>query len=259
MKTAIIALASLVVLGITAIAGTLLVAKNAGDNYQDRFVSAIQTGDAALVHDLMDPELQKEIDVPVLQAWVTALNKQLGGYEGVALDSKSSYNYENGNVRIETEATLNFENGTAESHLVYMNDKIVSFDVVSNELGNWFAEGPASGSVYFERATQFIRNFTDGEMNAARKDMYPTLREEAASIERLESMRETLASTIGDIEKIEIIGGEFSEKENQNFHVQAHVDASEGSAEVSVNFVFNGMKGQILAFNFATNAELAID
>lgn len=84
----------LMILGVVFLAvivGFVLLLVWAGESSakdQDRFFTAVLSGDPAKVMELIHPEMREEVDEPVLAAWMECVKNHLGSYKGANSDHK---------------------------------------------------------------------------------------------------------------------------------------------------------------------------
>src|SRR5262249_11204166 len=135
----------------------LVWAQRSGAKHQEKFFTTVISGDPEQVLALCDPQLQEEIDAPVLGAWMNAVRKQLGPYRGLsAANFNTNMNSTPQGTIITSKGTVNFEHGDAHSELAYRNSLLTSFSIESDKLGDWF-QGPTSTELYRGRGEHFIR------------------------------------------------------------------------------------------------------
>ena len=247
MKKVLIAFGVVFLLLIVLFAGVLAWAMKFGAEYQERFFAAVDSGDSARVLALFHPALREEVDEPVLAAWIQAVNWQLGDFQGL---TKTNFNtatrFDGGVRRTESEGTVNFEKGTAQSRLVFHNDQLIEFSVESDTLKDWF-QGPASTKIYRRRGAEFLGHVLGHEPEAAWGMMHPAL-QEVLPLAKLEAMIAN-NSAAGPLKKIECHAENVAADAGHSLTVVYRVAGENAESLASVTFQFVGMKGHLVAFN----------
>lgn len=245
---AVVAIPSLLLLGI----GSLLVAANqANENCQRPFFEAVASGDPVRVIEMLDEGVHSEIDAPVLAEWMKAVNDKLGKFQGISPDAfNTKVASENGTTFITSSVTVLFEHGEATSEIVCAGDKIVAFDIESPRLdGNWF-NGLSNWRLYFDRASEFYQQFADKKLEEAYASMHESLREEL-TLESFTEMHSDVKNMIGDIDRIELLGGTFIESDTQKFQVELRLHGPDGKMTATSDFHFIGLQGVLTGFKMS--------
>ena len=245
---AVVAIPTLLILGI----GSILVAANqANKNCQRPFFEAVASGEPARVLEMLDEELHSEIDAPVLAEWMKAVNEKLGKFQGISPDAfNTKVASKNGTTFITSSVTVLFEHGEATSEIIYAGDKIVGFDIESPRLdGNWF-NGLSNWRLYFDKASEFYQQFADKNLDEAYASMHEGLQEEL-TLEEFTKMQSDVKNMIGDIEKIELLGGTFIESDTQKFQVELRLHGPDGEMTATSDYHFAGLKGVLTGFNMS--------
>jgi len=249
MKTLIIAAGSLIVAGAIAFG---MVASNASET-QKQFFAKVEAGQVALLMQDMHPALKDQIDEPVMSALVDAINTKLGRLVGVTQTSFKSEVTADG-TRVESEATIEFEHGSATSNLVTVDGFLVAFDVTSDHLIDWF-EGPATTEIYERLGQTFLTELLSGNASVAHSLCHPNL-QKVASAEQLVQMSATIHQKIGNCEAINMLSAVTKQGTNGvelTITFEITTDRLTTSAEVSV--AFEGMKGELLGFDVTLPSE----
>ncbi|QDT13514.1 hypothetical protein [Planctomycetes bacterium K23_9] len=253
MKKILIAFAAFFCLGGISLVGCLVLASRMTSDAHKDFFDQVATGDANLVLSKCTPGLQDEIDAPVLSAWLTQFNKELGAFE-----STSNFNYNiqsnNGVTTTQVGGTANFASGKADVELKYIGDLLNGFDVKSPALeGDWFT-GPEDSTLYQDRAKEFLRAFAGGKTSEAYAMMHEALQseiDEAAAAK----MGQSVAELVGEVNDIEVTGTEFTNTDGDKLIVSTIVSGESKKLDATVTYQFIGLKGHLLAFNFSSPAE----
>lgn len=252
MKKVLMAFGFLFLLSIVLFAGVLAWAMKSGAEHQERFFAAVDSGDPARVMAIFHPALGEEVDEPVLAAWIQAVNRQLGGFRGLSkTDFNTATRFDGGVRRTESQGTVNFEKGTAQSRLVFYGDQLVEFSVESETLKDWF-EGPASTEIYRTRGAEFLGHVLRNEPDAASAMMHPALRE-VLPLDKLKEMIANL-SAAGPLKAVEYHADNVEPDGGHNLTVLYRVACENNETLASVTFQFVGLKGHLVAFNLNEEA-----
>jgi hypothetical protein len=247
VKKVLMAFGFLFVLLAVLFAGVLVWAMKSGAGYQERFFTAVDSGDAGQVMAIFHPALREEVDEPVLAAWITAVNGRLGGFQGLSKTDFNTATRFHGSVRqTQSQATVNFEKGTARSQLVFHDDQIVEFSVESDTLKDWF-QGPSSTELYRRRGAEFLGHVLRGEPDAASAMMHPALRD-VLPLEKLKQMIANI-SAAGPLQAIEYHAENMNPGDGHHLTVFYRVACENDETLASVTFQFVGLKGHLVAFN----------
>ncbi len=251
MKTVLIVLGTIFLVLAVLVGGfvaLLFWAHSSGSDKQEAFFEAVGSGDAANVRELFHPDLAKEIDEPVLAAWMKAFNENLGKCEGL---SKASFSTEADGNMLSTSGTVNFEKGKAASELVFVDDKIVKFKVESEQLPDDWFQGPAETGLYRQRGQKVLELLLGGKPAEAHA-MFHEKAQEISPLTAFEALAESMSPAIGDVTSIEAKSDEYEVKgSRQLLHVLYTVTGENDATEAMVTFEFDGMKGHPVALELA--------
>ena len=128
----------------------------------DAFFAAVEQGEVEPLLGMMHPQLARQIDPPILEAWLQAVAFRLGKVESIIPDTTLVTD-----ARQEFTADVVFTKGTAVAELVLLKNNIVAFEIKSASLTNWF-QRPTSLSLYSERGEQFLVSLADRDFSACR-------------------------------------------------------------------------------------------
>jgi hypothetical protein len=232
-----------------ACGGVLLWAFQSTASHQGLFFTAVQSGDPLQVTALMHESLAAEVDEPVLAVWIAAVRKELGPVTGFA-GFNTAANATADGTRLESKATVNFERGTAQSELVFLNDKLVSFKVQSDKLKDW-RQGPPATAVYEELGRTFLASFLSGNADETFAMMHEGLQKELPK-DQLRAMMDRVSGQTGALDKIAFDVSKFAvngadKVPTLKLYYQLACQKAAAKAEVTVQFV--DLKGHLLGFN----------
>lgn len=236
---------------IVLLAGILIWAQRSGAELQERFFTAVVSGDPEQVLALCDPALRDEIDAPILTAWMAEVRKQLGAFQGLSktdFDTKARVTTE-GSFR-ESKGTVHFQNGDATSDLVLRNDLLVSFSIKSEKIGDDWFKGPTDSTLYRTRGEQFIQRFFANDAAASAGMMHENLRKELAD-DKLTAMIDRVVGQAGALRKITYRDEKFVADDGQMLTLNYHVECEKANFVATVEFRCIGLKGHLWGFNFA--------
>lgn len=237
-----------------AVGALLMLAQNAGDQYQEEFFAAVASGDPEKLLSLCHDDIRQSIDPPMLAAWMDAYNGHHGEFQGLSLadfrtETKTTAE---GQLTI-SEGMVNFDGGPAKSRLVWLNGQIVEWKVDSDLLSdNWFS-GPKSNDLYVARGEAFLRQFLGQEADAAYALMHPAL-QEALPREKFDAMVQTVAAEEGSLKSIAFEQAELDLTDGQWLTVYFQVQTEGSNFRSKVRFQFDGLQGHLLAFEMNADA-----
>ncbi len=216
---------------------------------QEDFFKAVQSGQVKQLTKQMRPELLVEVDEPVLAAWMNAINEKLGSVKSI---QQTGFANEGGLTnRIKTsDATIQFEHGTATSSLKTMNGEIIGFNVTSPELGDDWFQGPTDTRVYEEMGITFVKRFLGGQTDDAYAMCHPAL-QEVISVESFVEMSRSIRENAGALKSATFKSSRMDLLDDGqtlflNFDISC--EKATGTCEIKVQFV--GMKGHLLGYDF---------
>ena len=216
---------------------------------QQDFFRALQSGQVKQLTEQMRPELLEQVDEPVLAAWVNAMNEQLGAVRSI---KQTSFEKE-ANLTIsteKTEATVEFERGTATSSLKTANGKIISFNVVSAELDEDWFQGPADTKLYQELGKTFIKRFLNGQANDAYAMCHPAL-QEVVDADAFVVMVEQIRGSAGSLKEATFKESRMDLSAGGQtllLDFDINCEKATGTCEIKIQFV--GLKGHLLGYDF---------
>ncbi|MGD9857616.1 MAG: hypothetical protein AB7U20_21950 [Planctomycetaceae bacterium] len=216
---------------------------------QDDFFRAVQSGKLKQATDHMRPELLREIDEPVFQAWMNAINERLGAVQTIKHTGLELKQTENGPMR-STTATVTFEKGTASSSLTTVDGKLIAFNITSEELGDDWFQGPTSTDLYQQLGRTFIERFMRGETDDAYAMCHAAL-QEVIDRESFQQMIDIVRNEDGALKTVNFKDSrmEISE-EGQDLLLNYEIVSEKGTGTCEIKVQFVGMKGHLLGFEF---------
>lgn len=232
-------------------AGLLIWAQRSGAELQERFFTAVVSGDPEQVLALCDPALRVEIDAPVLGAWMAEVHKQLGDFKGLSksnFDTKARTTTE-GSFR-ESKGIVHFSNGDANSDLVVRNDLLVSFSIKSDKIGDDWFKGPADSTLYRNRGEQFLQRFFAKDLAAAAGMMHENLHKELPD-DKLSAMVDQVVGRAGSLRNVTFRDEKLVTGDEQLLVLNYRIECEKENLIATAEFRFIGLKGHLWGFNFA--------
>lgn len=244
---AVVAVAVLLVVG--ACAGILFWAQRSGATAQEKFFTAVMTGDPQQVLALCDPALKDEIDAPVLAAWQNEVKKQLGDFEGLSkTDFNTSARTTSEGSFVESQGTVNFARGTARSELSYRDGLLISFNIRSDKIpDDWFT-GPTATAVYRQRGETFIRAVFAEELDKAHALMHESLQANLP-VDKLRQAAAKIAGESGMLESVAVTNEMFRAEDRQTLTIVYAIECEKAATTAEIEFQFVGLKGHLTGFN----------
>ena len=179
MKKVLMVLGIIFLVVIVGFVALLIWAQKSGSGLQEKFFLAVLSGEPNQVTAMLDPSAQKEVDEPVLAAWMQAVKTNLGGFKGLSKTNfNTSVNYKDGAKITESIGTVEFEKGDANSELVFRDDRIVKFLIVSKALPDDWFKGPVSTDLYRRKGKEFLTYVLENEPQKAFDMMHEALQTE---------------------------------------------------------------------------------
>ncbi|MCA8986048.1 MAG: hypothetical protein KDA78_00310 [Planctomycetaceae bacterium] len=193
---------------------------------------------------MLHPKLVSQVDAPVLEAWLQAVAFRLGRVEVVSPGTLIA-----SEDREETSAAVQFSKGTATVSLVSIQSQIVSFEVQSESMTNWFSR-PTSLKIYRERVEQFIQSLLNEEDSTCLELLHPEVAEKL-SPSQLGTYRSSLQTSAGQITATQFHHANLTIQEDERLSQMELIYQLTGSKRtVEASFVirFRGMRGEIVGF-----------
>ncbi|MCM2373113.1 hypothetical protein [Aporhodopirellula aestuarii] len=223
-------------------------ATSATQAYQRPVFETIVAEDPEAFLDLCDPTLRTEVDAPVMLAWMKEVNAVMGECQ---FESGTNFNihYDGspGKSVVTTSGEMTFENGVASSEFVFQNDKLIKFKINPDKLGNDWFTGPASDELYRERTKEFFTQLLERNYEKMKPLMHESFIE-VANDEVLDGIVDKVDVWLGENPTVMITEVENRISEDEGLIVHALLEGSEGTADASATFKFDGMKGTVLSF-----------
>lgn len=232
-----------------AVSSLLGACSSAQAGAQEDFFRALNSGQTKQLTKLMRPELLEQIDVPVLDAWMKAMNERLGPVRSI--DQTNVSNENKLTLRIEsTEATVEFERGKAKSTMQTVNDKLIKFNVTSEQLGDDWFQGPADTQIYQELGITFIKRFMNGQTEEAYEMCHPAL-QKAVNAEAFAGMVQQIREAAGSLKEVTFQKSrmDFSD-DTQDLLLDFDITSENATGTCEIKIQFVGLKGHLLGFDF---------
>lgn len=210
------------------------------------FLATIQEADVDNVMKLMHPQLAERIDRPILEAWLQAVAFRLGRVEDIR--PISTLNTAN---RYEESGEVIFTRGKAEAEIIQLNNRIVSFEIKSEQLINWF-QRPTSLELYRSRGQEFLKSLLRGDTDAARKNLHESVARELRD-QQLTEFRATIESRIGQQPDIEYRHSRLlilPDERLRQIDLTYDLTGSLGTLSVEINVRFQDMQGHLVGYRF---------
>lgn len=234
---------------IVGIVGLLVWSHEKGEATQERFYAAVDTQDPEKVLELFDVRLMEKVDAPVLALWMKAVHDHLGAFKGLAKSKFStSSSKENGHDRLESSGRIEFEKGEGESKLVFLDDKIVAFELRADALPQpWFTTSPDT-TLYRQRAEVLLRALLANERELALREMHENLRKQVLDGNQFDRAFE-LGQRLGAITDIAVVDESFSAEGTPSLDLRFTIGGENGRAIGRVGFQFTPWRGELIAFD----------
>lgn len=257
MKKFILLAGILLALGGVAIASCLVMANRITANAHREFFDLVATGDADQFLEQSDQQLIDDIDAPVLEAWMQALNQSLGSYQQTLTDGFSCNTRQTDGARVtEIAGTAVFDHGRATVQLNYIDGKLAGFQVQSDQLADGWFHGPADASLYQQRMTDFLEALINDRSLEAFMMMHEALQKEV-TVDSLRLMGKRVIQLSGPIETIGFVKERFKDQDGQRLTINAEVTGQMETLDAKVTFQFIGMKGHLLEFGITPREAVA--
>ncbi len=240
----------LLIVGIVAL---LVWAHKSGADKQAVFFAAVYSGNPEEVLALCDPRMTDEMDTPVLATWMRVFEQRHGNFKGLSPSNFSTNeSIENGVGIVRAEGTVDFENGSAESLLVYHDDKIVEWSVASDMMGDDWFEGPDDTTFYRQRAEAVLTCLLTNEPAKAHA-MFSESLKLGSSMAETTDVCERANEILGEFESLTFKDEKYEvTDEGRYLIVRYAITAENGDAVGSVHFRFLGWKSHLDEFNIGS-------
>lgn len=209
------------------------------------FFQAVQQGEVEKVTELMHPQLVRQIDPPILEAWLQAVAYRLGRVEAITPDTEY-----HADERSELTADIVFSKGNARAELVMLKGQIVAFSIKSEKLANWF-QRPTSLQFYRQRGEEFLKAFAAGQLEESQKLLHPKIAEQFTE-GALKQAHDVLARNVGNDVQIQFAQSRLTvlpDERLQQIELIFDLQGELGEAKVAVVVRFHGMQGHLVGFH----------
>ncbi|MDA1195021.1 MAG: hypothetical protein O2894_07525 [Planctomycetota bacterium] len=243
MGTAIKIIVGVAIALVAGCAACLFFVHKAGSDVQREFYSAVATGDVSQVKALCHPELAAQLDDPILGAWMKALNDRLGPYTGMSTSNFNlSINHGSAGKEVKSEGIAEFEKGTADSKLKFLDDRITAFSVESDLLKEWLT-AMDDATFYDARARAFLAAVEADDSDGAWAMMHESLQHDI-SAERWPTILEQIKSGVAGAD-LTLSKPNFTAGPPQRLTLTYQA----GEREISLTFTASGMRMHLTAIN----------
>ena len=241
---------------IVAFVALLLWSNQAGSQMQEQFFTAVGSGQPAQLKAQMAPELAAKLDDPILALWMNAIKTTFGNFQGIEPNNfNTSSKTENGVSKKLSEATVKFDKGTVRSKLELVNDQLISFNVETDKLGNWMANGPADTALYRERGQEVLNKLLTAQIDAAFAMMHDSMQK---ALLQQKAVLAGVAQKAGGLKSITYKSETLqpaSGTDSPTLTVLYDVVCDKAATVASVNFQFSPFKGHIVAYNLTAGGQ----
>jgi len=212
----------------------------------DTFFSAVEDGDVETLLDMMHPQLARQIDPPILEAWLQAVAFRLGRVESILPDTTLVTD-----ARQEFTADVIFSKGRAVAELVLLKNSIVAFEIKSASLTNWF-QRPTSLSLYSERAEQFLQSLSNRDFAACRAVLHEKIAKQLTD-QYLNESADMLVRRVGSrpqftYEQASLIV--LPDERMRQVDLLFKIEGDRGTVQCELAIRFHGMQGHLVGFRF---------
>jgi hypothetical protein len=240
---------------LTMFGGLMLWALDSGSKHQERFFTAVASGDAQQVIALFHPALKEEVDEPVLALWMSRVRSDLGAFKGLSLTNfNTSSKFDNGASLVESKGTVEFEHGSAKSELVFRDGQLVKWLVTSDKIPADWINGPLDSKLYRQRGETFISYFLQGKPDAAFAVMHPAL-QKAVPLDQLKAMVERVNEGAGPMKSVTFLSDRFDTSATPTLKIFYKIECEKDQSTAEVDFQFEGLKGGLVLFNLSVKEE----
>lgn len=235
---------------VAAVAALLIWAQRAGSEQQEKFFTAVTSGDPQKVLALCDPALAEQVDAPVLGAWMQEVQKQLGAYRALsATEFDTSMNATDRGTVVTSKGVVHFEKGDAKSDLTFTDGKLTAFEINSDKIaGDWF-QGFGDTKLFRDRGEGFVQKFFAKDVAGTASMMHEALRKEAPD-DKIKSMMDAVVGAAGPVKSIKFLKEKFTTDDGQQLQIDYEVEAEKAKVVFNVKYRFIGLKGHLAGFNF---------
>ena len=224
-------------------------AQRAGSALQGKFFNAVLSGDPKQVTALFAPSLREEVDEPVLAAWMAEVKDKLGAWKGLsATHFETSTRYEGRAKLTQTQGTVEFEKGEAESELNWRDGLLIGFKIDSDKIPKGWFKGPASTELYRERGKEFLTHFLGGDPDKAFALMHENLQKKRP-LDKLKSLAAAFQEKAGKLQSVAYSAEKADPADPADLSISYKVTCEKASTTAAIRFQFAGWKGHLVAFD----------
>ena len=249
MKRLLLRLTAVVAAGVIALGAIVLLGFQATASMHKPVFRAIVAEDADTFLELCTPELRKEIDRPVLLAWMRGMNEALGEcqFEG-GKQFNLQFASQSGVNAITATGQMQFEKGIAEAEIVFVGGKMNGFNIDTDLLAKGWFTGPEDATMYKDQAERFLTGLMQANHESIVPMMHPELRK-AAPDSKLSEITAIANELSGGLDSMEASNIEFTNAGNDELTVTFVVEGKVAPVTATATYTFIGMKAHLTAFN----------
>ena len=215
---------------------------------ENRFYQSIGRGDVDTLCQMLHPALRAEVDRPVMEAWVEVVQARLGHCQSIERIASSRTQQLTG-LRWEGSSKVTFAKGVADGSLSTFNGQILSFQVQSEKMLDWF-QGPRQIELYTATAEAFMTAFLATELTPAWELIHPAL-QDVVGREGLKTMMTRVVDNGGPLQGLQLKSHRFSlEGGNPTLFLLYDLQCEQANGACQLEFQFVDMKGHLLGFDF---------
>ena len=212
--------------------------------------NAIASQNPAEMTALCRPELSQELDTPILAAWMKAFNTAMGKLKsadngGLTSTKKTSQ----GNTLLTVVGKVDCVNGPVDLNLRYLNEKLISFDISSQQIKNskWFQD--VNMSYCKAKGKDFLRHLVSGDAQKAAAMMMPKLREKFTH-QQIENAMKNFTAKYGLPSKLTVTNTQTTNSDNtQIIKIDYDYTGQQENCSAYVKFAIIGLKAEVVGFN----------
>jgi len=236
---------------ILLVVGMLIWGHKAGSKRQEEFFKVVGTGEPEKLLQMIEPDLAKKVDKPVLGAWMKAINTNLGAFKGL---SKKKFNTKSdtsgGVTTVQSKGTVLFEKGEAESELVFRGDRLVKFFVSSDKITNAWFKDEGIHALCRQRAQTFLTSFLANEADQAYALLHTAFQEQMPE-DKFKAMVGRITTNVGALQKLTYRGVKYTDEKGKSFTVRLFYDVvcARGKTVAEVTFQFAEMAAHLNSFD----------
>jgi hypothetical protein len=232
-----------------AVWGVVQLVQAAVPSEQEAFFQQVNQGTASGLLGKMRSDLRLKVDEPVLAAWMQAFNDRLGQIEEITLNSFVVRQSTDGGLYRKSVCTVQCISGVARSEITTVDGQIVSFQVDSDQLQDWF-EGPASTGLYERTGQKFIEQLLSDDPASAYALCHPAL-QQAIELDDFTAIGRSVRSGTGPVRETKMAAHRMeSDAGSGSLFLDFTVAGEHGTKACEIEFQFANLQGHLVGFAF---------